>query len=220
LPGHGLTGEFVSRDYSRRVMIDTLYELLDHLNIGSASLVGNSLGGGIAWQAALKRPSRVNSLFLIAPSGAPKKSSSQSNIGFKILASKWGQALMQKITPRPLIEKSLIQTVADPTLITDTMTDRYWELLKMQGNRRAMVDLVHSDRNTKAFDQLSEINTPTLLVWGQDDHLLPVDMIRQFEKSLSVSQSLILTNIGHLPQEEAVDTLAKEVIGFCGVYQC
>ncbi len=220
LPGHGLTGEFKQRDYSRHVMIVTLFELLDELNIESATLVGNSLGGGIAWQAALAEPTRVNALVLLAPSGAKRTQPSQSNIGFQILSSKLGQTLMQKITPRFLIAKSLEQTVQDQRLVSEEMTDRYWELLKMQGNRQAMVDLVHSDRNEEAFTRLHQIKVPCLLVWGQNDQLLPVDMIRQFEESLNVSQSVILTNIGHLPQEEAVDTLATEINAFCGAYQC
>lgn len=220
LPGHGLTGEFLKRDYSRTVMVDSLFELLTQLRVPSATLVGNSLGGGIAWQAAVRKSDRVKALILLAPSGAKHNTPSESNIGFRILSTELGQALMQKITPRVLIEKSLTQTVVDPALITEQMTDRYWHLLTMQGNRRAMVDLVHSDRNVEAFDALSNLMTPTLLVWGEEDRLLPVDMIRQFEEALNVSQSAVLTNIGHLPQEEAVVTLAKLISEFCEVTGC
>ena len=70
LPGHGLTGANAARDYSREAMVFSIWSLMDHLSITAATLVGNALGGSVAWAAALDMPKRVRSLVLLAPSGA------------------------------------------------------------------------------------------------------------------------------------------------------
>ncbi|MBX2847202.1 MAG: alpha/beta hydrolase [Acidiferrobacterales bacterium] len=215
LPGHGLTGAFKARDYSNAIMTETVLELIDHLGLEKVVLMGNSLGGKVAWTTAVEQPSRVQALILLAPSGAQRVSEGKSNIGFKILRSWIGQQLMQKISPRFLIEKSLKQTVTDSDLVTQEMVDRYWQLLLMEGNRQAIVDLRNSDQGADKFRLLSEVAAPSLIVWGENDGILPIDMIRQFESRMSESQSLRLTNIGHLPQEESVDTLSERVKAFC-----
>ncbi len=220
LPGHGLTGASTDRDYSRRAFVKSILSVLDHLNIASATLVGNSLGGAVSWQAALEASDRVDSLILLAPAGAKRNQPSKSNIGFKILANGLGQRLLKKITPRFIIERSLIQTVKDKNLVTDKMVTRYWELLKMKGNRQAMIDLVKSKQDSGNLALSEPLSTPALIIWGQNDELLPVDMIRQFEKVLIDNQSHILPNIGHLPQEEAVDTVAELILTFCQHNQC
>ena len=126
LPGHGLTGVNPERDYSRKAMVNAVWAVMDHLGIEKASLVGNSLGGAVAWSSALDKPQRVKSLVLIAPSGAPRQKASQSNIGFKILRTELGQMLMKKVSPRFIIKKSLLQTVAKPEIVNELMVDRYW----------------------------------------------------------------------------------------------
>ncbi len=220
LPGHGLTGKVSSNDYSRQVMIDAVIELMDHLGVDSASLVGNSLGGGIAWQTAIMHPTRVRALMLLAPSGAQRTTKSNSNLGFKLLGSRLGRALMKKLTPRFVIARSLKQTVVDDSIVTEAMVDRYWTLLRMQGNRQAMIDLRNSDRAPHLFQQIDQLSQPTIIVWGENDQILPSDMIRQFQTRMRHAQSLVLTNIGHLPQEEAVDTLAEGIMTFCQSYNC
>lgn len=220
LPGHGLTGEFKSRDYSDTVMVSTMIELLDALNVEKATLVGNSLGGRVALKAALAKPDLVNALILLAPGGAKRQSKAPSNIGFKILKSSIGQKLMQKIAPRFLVKRSLEQTIFDKSLVSDALTDRYWELLLNQGNRRAIVDLAKSNKHTHIMDKLTNINVASLIIWGKSDNILPVDMIRQFESQLNVSQSVLYDEIGHLPQFEAVDTLTEQVISFCSDHKC
>lgn len=220
LPGHGLTGVNPERDYSRKTMVNAIWAVMDHLGIEQASLIGNSLGGAIAWASALDKPQRVNSLVLIAPSGAPRQKISQSNIGFKILQTKAGQMLMKKVSPRFIIKKSLLQTVAKPEIVSEPMVDRYWELLRMQGNRQAMIDLANTPRNTDAWKRLKTIDHPSLVIWGDADGLLPVEMSTVFERELSNVEIQRLKNIGHLPMEEAVSDVSKFISDFCMINVC
>lgn len=220
LPGHGLTGANPERDYSRKAMVGAVWAVMDHLGIEQANLVGNSLGGSIAWAAALDKPKRVKSLVLIAPSGAPRQKTSKSNIGFKILQSQVGQILMKKISPRFIIKKSLLQTVAKPDIVSEPMVDRYWELLRMQGNRQAMIDLANTPRNIDAWRRFKTIDHASLVIWGDADGLLPVEMSNVFERELQNVDVRRLKNVGHLPMEEAVLEVSELISGFCVINGC
>jgi len=186
------------RDYSRQAMVSSVWRLLDHLKISSATLVGNSLGGAVAWAGALDQPERVKSLILLAPSGAPRNAPSKSNVGFKILRTSIGQAVMKKISPRSIIKTSLYQTVAVPEIVTEAMVDRYWELLRLAGNRQAMIDLANTSRDKHAWKQLSSITVPTLIVWGEEDEVLPVTMIVTFDNEIEDARVLRLKNVGQV----------------------
>jgi pimeloyl-ACP methyl ester carboxylesterase len=220
LPAHGLTGSNADRDYSHQAMVESIWRVLDHLDILSATMVGNSLGGAIAWASALDRPEKIKALILIAPSGAPRLIASKSNIGFKIMRTSIGRALMKKITPRSIIKASLQQTVAVPEIVTEQMVDRYWELLRMQGNRQAMIDLANTPKDNDAWTGLSNIGVPTLVIWGERDGVLPVTMNITFNNEIEGAKVVVLENIGHLPMEEAVDEVSKQVIGFCNTVDC
>ena len=220
LPGHGLTGENKQRDYSHAAMYGVIWRLMDHLEIDSATLAGNSLGGAVAWLAALDRPEKVDALILLAPSGAPSDIKAKSNIGFKIMKTAWGKVLMTKITPRFLVMKSLLQTVENKEIINDAVVDRYWELLRMKGNRQAMVDLAQIPRVVADRQLLSKVSQPTLIVWGREDGLLPFQMSVIFSNEIANSHLVALDNIGHIPMEEDVDSVSREILEFCVKRKC
>ena len=71
VPGFGLTGPPSSGEYTAERMLKVLDLLLDHLDVSKASIVGNSLGGYIAWNYALLKPERVEKLVLIDPACYP-----------------------------------------------------------------------------------------------------------------------------------------------------
>ncbi|UCH10746.1 MAG: alpha/beta fold hydrolase, partial [Fidelibacterota bacterium] len=74
LPGFGLTGPRPDADYSLSEYVGFMDALLDELGVERAILVGNSLGGGIAWEYSLAHPSRVEGLILIDAVGYPRDS--------------------------------------------------------------------------------------------------------------------------------------------------
>lgn len=214
LPGHGLSGKRSDRDYSMPVLVEAVKLVMDELDINSATLVGNSLGGAVAWEASLTLDNRVKSLILIAPSGAPRKVKSQSNIGFKLLGSFIGPFIVETFTPRFIIKSSLEQTVFDSDLISSEMVDRYWELLRLAGNRQAMLDLSRSPKREQAWRVLKNISKHTLIIWGDSDPLLPVEMAETFSNEIPKNKLVVLKNVGHLPMEEAINDVYDAILDF------
>ena len=78
LPGFGLTGPDPGGDYSDERNIAVLCALLDRLGIERTSVVGNSIGGRLAWKLAALRPTRVERLVLISPDGFSSPGSGSS----------------------------------------------------------------------------------------------------------------------------------------------
>jgi pimeloyl-ACP methyl ester carboxylesterase len=215
--GHGLTGPDPAHDYSRANYVADILEVADKLGLQQFILGGNSMGGKHALAFAVAHPERVKGLVLVDGSGGPmlkletkKKGKDDSgNIGFTIARMPGVNLLVEQITPRSLIAQSLEQSVSVKSIVTEDMIDRYWELLRYPGNRRATLK-----RFSQPYDPLTEVEiagvtTPTLILWGEEDRIIPVEAGRWLAKTMPNAALVTYPKIGHLPQEEAVEvTLA------------
>ncbi|GGY46924.1 alpha/beta fold hydrolase [Parvularcula lutaonensis] len=200
-PGHGLTGPHPERDYTYAGMADGLDAIFAAEGVSDAVLVGNSMGGWVAWRDALENPHRVRALVLVDAAGIPAAVKPESNLGFRLLQSPLGRIAMRRLTPRAAIRQSLVDTVGDPAVVTDEMVDRYWELLRFPGNRQAAGDQFTSPRQDLS-DRLGEIEQPTLVVWGAKDRLIPVENAAIFTERMPNAQAVIFDELGHIPMEE------------------
>lgn len=212
LPGHGFSSAPAQPSFEH--FVDVCEELLEHLGIDSAIWVGNSLGGGIAWRAALFKPERVAALVLLDPSGAPRTKPAKSNIGFKLLANPVARFLGQSITPRSLIERSLIGSVANPATVTEERVDRYWELLRLPGNRSALANLASLRRSDNNWARIGEIKQATLIVWGAEDQVTPAENAPLFQAAMQNAELTVYDGVGHLPMIEAPMKLAEDINRF------
>ena len=207
--GHGLTGPDPRHDYSRDNYVEDIREVADRLGLKTFILGGNSMGGKHALAFAVRYPERLTGLVLVDGSGGPmldqpkddKKDS--GNIGFTIARMPGINLLVEQITPRSLIAKSLEQSVSVKSVASEAAVDRYWEMLRYPGNRRATLE-----RFSLPYDPLSEaeiagVKTPTLILWGEEDRLIPVAAGRWLDKVMPDSTLVVYPKIGHLPQEEA-----------------
>ena len=209
--GHGLTGPDPKDDYSRDNYVEDILQVADTLGLQSFILGGNSMGGKHALAFAAAHPERVAGLVLVDSGGGPmlklaakKEDEDSGNIGFKIARMPGINLLAEQITPRSLIAQSLEQTVSVKSIVTPAMIDRYWELLRYPGNRRATFIRFSLPYDPLTEAQIAGITAPTLILWGEEDRLIPVEAGQWLAKTMPSNQLVIYPGIGHLPQEEAV----------------
>ncbi|MDZ4139453.1 MAG: alpha/beta hydrolase, partial [Erythrobacter sp.] len=171
---------------------------------------GNSMGGKHALAFAITHPDRVSGLVLVDASGGPmpqdkaaKKNNGGGNIGFRIARMPGVNRLAEQITPRNLIAQSLEQSVSVKSIITEQMIDRYWELLRYPGNRRATLKRFGYPYESLTEAEIAGVTAPTLILWGEQDRLIPVAAGQWLAKVMPTAQITVYPNIGHLPQEEA-----------------
>jgi pimeloyl-ACP methyl ester carboxylesterase len=202
LPGYGLTGPFPNRDYSMQHYVGFIDDFLKTNGIKRCILGGNSLGGGIAWRYALEQPDRVTKLILIDASGYPVTAKSRP-LAFELAELPLLKHLFKFITPKSVARASIKNVYADKSKVTEALVDRYFELTLRAGNRQAFVDRLSQNVTSQDFKNIVTIQQATLIIWGDKDELIPVNMAYRFKEDIVQSELVILENVGHLPMEEA-----------------
>ncbi|MDA7788098.1 alpha/beta hydrolase [Sphingomonadaceae bacterium] len=119
--------------------------------------------------------------------------------------------LITQITPRSLIEQSLEQSVSNKAVVTDEAVDRYWEMLRYPGNRQATLDRFGTQRVPFEEADVAAVEVPALIIWGEEDTLIPFAAAAWFENALPNATSVSYAGIGHLPMEEAPDRTAADL---------
>ena len=213
-PGHGLTGRHPRDDYSAQGMFEAVAAVVEATGVEQFAIAGNSMGGWVAWRYVLARPENVSALILIDASGAPSAPNAEKRtlyLGARIMRWSVGRFLGQFVTPRSVIRQSLLDSMADEAGVTEEMVDRYWELLRYPGNRRAAGLLAKVDRESSYGPRLSEVTVPTLILWGAEDRVIPPDNARTFHQMIPNSELQIFDGVGHLAMEEAPERSAKAI---------
>jgi pimeloyl-ACP methyl ester carboxylesterase len=199
LPGAGLSEPDPSGDYTDARTVELLSALMDRLGIARASLIGNSIGGRIAWTFAAKKPERVTKLVLISPDGF-------ASPGIAYGRKPEVPALvhvMRYVLPKPLVRTNLAAAYGDPAALSEETLDRYYDLMLAPGVRGAMIARMEQSVRTDPVPLLSRIKVPVLLVWGAKDAMIPVSNAADYEKALPDSRLVTFPDLGHVPQEEA-----------------
>jgi len=201
LPGFGLTGPDPSGDYSDERSILLLERLLDQLGLARVSVIGHSMGGRIAWRFAAARPSRVERLVLIAPDG------------FQSMGRDYGEApeipwvmgVMRYTLPTLMVRQSLEPAYVDRSLVTDELVARYRDMMLAPGTRGAILDRMRQAVLADPGPLLPRIEAPVLLVWGEQDRMVPVTNAADYEALLPNARRVTFPDLGHVPQEEGPD---------------
>jgi pimeloyl-ACP methyl ester carboxylesterase len=200
-PGHGLSGAMPDNDYRDPRTHRLLLALLDSLRITRATLAGNSMGGRVAWSFTAEHPERVERLVLVSPDGF-------ASPGFaydKPAEVPAVLGVMRWILPRVMLRANLAPAYADPTRLSDTVVRRYHDLMLAPGNRQALLTRMQQTMLTDPLPRLQRIIVPTLLLWGEQDQMIPVSNAQDYLNAIPQAQLVKLAELGHLPFEEAPD---------------
>jgi pimeloyl-ACP methyl ester carboxylesterase len=209
LPGFGLTGPFTggpdspypADDYHDDTLARFTLDLIDSLRVQRFSIVGNSLGGEVAWRVALKAPERAQSLVLVDSAGyefTPKR----VPIGFLVARLPVLGALAEYFLPRSAVAMSLQGVYGHPERVSQAQIDRYFELTLRDGNRHAFRLRVKQLELGKGAALIPQLRLPTLVMWGGQDRLIPPANAAAFLRDIPGSRLVQFDDLGHIPQEE------------------
>jgi len=199
LPGNGLSSPDPSGDYSDPRTIALIIALLDQLGVTKTAVLGNSIGGRIAWRFAAAHPERLSKLILVSPDGFASPGfdyGKAPDVPLMVEAMRW-------TLPKWLLKPSLAPAYVDRSVMTDALTTRYHELMLGPGARGAMIARMAQTVLVDPRPLLRSITAPTLLLWGEQDQLIPFANSADYLAALPNARLVPLPRIGHLPQEEA-----------------
>jgi pimeloyl-ACP methyl ester carboxylesterase len=209
-PGSGLSEPDRTGDYSDARSLTLVKALMRQMGIDRAVLIGNSMGGRIAWKFAAAYPALVSKLVLISPDGF-------ASPGFE-----YGQTpkvpavaqLMKYFLPKIILRANLRAAYADPARLGDAQLDRYYDLLLAPGNRIAMIARMQQTVLETPVPLLQRIQAPTLLLWGEADHMIPHSNAAEYLRALRNAKLVSFPDLGHIPQEESPEESVRPVEQF------
>lgn len=213
LPGHGLTGVNPAGVYDNISYVRIVDALMTRLGIAKAVIGGNSMGGGVAWMFALAHPGKTEALLLVDAGGQPYSKSDEVPLGFKLMKMPVIKEMARLIAPRSIFESSIGSSMSVKSKIDDALIDRYWELNRYPGNREATMKRFGDPRSMKSGtkEQLAAIKVPVMIMWGEEDNLIPVSSAKWFAEALPGAKLVIYPKVGHIPMEEVPDESAADV---------
>lgn len=210
LPGFGLTGADPTGNYSDARGLAVLAAAMDALGVQRAALVGNSLGGKLAWMFAAAHPERVTKLVLVSPDGF-------ASPGFDYGKKAEVPAMMRLlpyVLPSAMLRMTIAPAYADPAALTDATLARYRDMMLAPGVRRAMLARMGQVVVEPPEPLLRRIEAPTLLLWGEADAMIPFRNARDYLAAIPDCRLMALPGLGHVPQEEAPERSLAPVLAF------
>jgi pimeloyl-ACP methyl ester carboxylesterase len=199
LPGSGLSLPDPTGDYSDKRSLQIINALMDQLGLARASLVGNSIGGRIAWKFAGTYPARTDKLVLVSPDGFASPGFEYGKTPEVPVMVK----LMRYALPQAMLTMSLKPAYANPETMTDAMATRYHDMMLAPGSRDALLSRMAQTVLVEPLPILKQITAPTLLVWGEQDGMIPFANSNDYLKAINGSKLVSFKGVGHLPHEEA-----------------
>jgi pimeloyl-ACP methyl ester carboxylesterase len=199
LAGSGLSEPDTTGDYTDARTIALLEALMNRLGVDRANVIGNSIGGRIAWKFAAAYPQRVRKLVLVSPDGF---ASPDFAYGEKPTVPAFVK-LLRYALPKALVRMNIAAAYGDPAALTEETVDRYYDLMLAPGVRQAMIERMEQSILEDPVPQLRSINAPTLLIWGEKDALIPFQNAGDYLRNLPDAKLVSFRALGHVPQEEA-----------------
>jgi len=210
LPGFGLTGPTPDNKYGIDRFCEFLNQFLKVLEISKCSIAGNSLGGWLCWEFAVRFPFRVNKMILIDSAGYISDGSYP--LPFVIAQTPVLRNVFNYV-PKAVVRRFLRQVFYDQTKVTEQVVQRYFDLFHREGNKEAFVKIANVSyvQNT---DKLNLLQMPVLVMWGEKDSWIGMDHADKFCNDLKFAEKIIYPGVGHVPMEEIPAQTANDALTF------
>ena len=210
LLGHGQSSK-PRTDYSLGAFAVGLRDLLDELGVESATVVGQSLGGGVAMQFLYQHPEYCRRLVLISSGGLGP----DVGLILRLLAAPGAEFVMPVIAPSPVLRAgNAVKSWLSAAGLRSPRGAEMWSAYSSFGDgetRHAFLRTLRSvvDYRGQAVSALNRLNLreglPILAIWGEDDNIIPVDHAYAALEARPDCRLEILPGVGHFAQVEAPD---------------
>ncbi|MEV6060110.1 alpha/beta fold hydrolase [Nocardia asteroides] len=216
-PGFGVSDDFGG--HPMVTALDAVVRFVDALGLDTVDIIGNSMGGGVALNYAIAHPERVGKVVTIG------------GIGKNIFSPGPGEGikLLQEFTEEPSRER-LIQwlhsMVYDPAMVTEELIEERWtqatDPATLDSARRMyskaafamMVKAMEASDAPPPWAMLHKVAAPTLITWGRDDRVSPLDMALIPMRTIPRAELHVFPNCGHWAMIERKDEFESAVLAF------
>jgi pimeloyl-ACP methyl ester carboxylesterase len=198
-------GPFTTRD-----MADDTLALMDELGFERAHVLGAFLGGMVAQEVALAAPSRVQGLVLAGTWAAPDGRR-------RMLLDLWKSMRESGLPTEDLIKTRLVWTLHDLTFDHQDLIDAMWQFYLEDDawqEDKVFVRQIEAALAHDSLDRLEQIQSPTLIICGEQDLLTPLHMHRQLANGIPTARLVPMAGAGHLIAAELAPRFNRLVSRF------
>jgi pimeloyl-ACP methyl ester carboxylesterase len=195
LPGFGDSDRPREYAYDSPAFARTVDEVLGKLGVGPAEVMGHSMGGGAALALAARHPERVSRLVLVSPAVYPLPLYPEH----KLMMTRLGPFLWKRLMFKAAFERSWRgRHVRVPSVITAEHVDHVWERLNRPGGREAAWAAAQVlARLTNNNADPWRVRAPTLLLWPEEDRVVPLAHGKRLVKTIPGAQLRVIPASGH-----------------------
>ena len=196
--------------YTNAEYVQLLFGLLDSLHVPDAVLVGHSMGGAIAAEAALAQPERVRALVLVDAAGLGVR------WPFMLRVARWPfvAPLFDRLRGRGATARILRSTYANPARVTSQDIDQYYAPVALPEFGRGLRGVLLHFRFDSLQGRLGGIMAPALVMWGAQDDMIPSSIGEAMASQLPHASLVRFPAAGHALPEEAPDRFNRVLLGF------
>ncbi len=213
LKGFGFTAK-PSGDYTLGTQADLVVRLLDHLQIEKAALCGQSMGGDVVLHVAVKHPARVSALILVDSTGVEIRDGKPPNPGY----TRWpviGPLITAlALSSDAVVRDGLRRCYHDKAKVTEERVAACYRVLKTRAGLSAAMATQAQAALDLTEPMIASLGQPTLILWGAQDDLVPLEAGKKFNKLIPGSRLVVFEQCGHAPQNEMPERFVKEVSEF------
>jgi pimeloyl-ACP methyl ester carboxylesterase len=218
LLGSGLSDK-PEEAYTPKRLVEFFRQFMDRLNIPHATLVGNSMGAGLAMAMALDYPERVHRLVLISGFPGQVETSIASRQYQRFLYHRpplWLAKFGNWIAGKRATEKLLKEIVYNPELISPTVIERSFHNRRRSGFLAPLYSLLDNIQSWEGQygNKFQEISQPVLLLWGDHDRVFPLEVGERVKSQLPHVEWHVIPEAGHLAQWEEPAIVNQFILSF------
>lgn len=219
LKGFGLSDKRFEEDYTHRSQADYVARVMEELGVDKAVVVGHSMGASVAAHLAVRYPDKVEKiLFVDGAVDVEDEESSLDPIGWLVRIPplrQWARFVMRWQLDEETIAERLSTAYFDPDFVTPEVEDGYLTPQRIKDWELALLGIMRdSSKNSLTSSELEGIDTPVLIIWGEEDTWVPLSRGRTLASSLEGSELSVIPLSGHLPMEEQAEQFNERLLEF------
>lgn len=199
-------------EYSPDIWVNLVNEFAQSHDYQTVTLIGNGLGGLIAAQFALKFPDKVDKLVLVDSLGQSYNlPRGRRLLNARLIGGPAFRLLFRKSSVARILKGSIY---SDPDKVTDEVAEGYYRPFLSPGAIDAYRRIGRQIPQWKLGDRFKEIAVPTLIVWGENDSITPVEDAVKLNKLITNSTLVTVPGAGHCPHEESPTKFNETLIRY------
>jgi pimeloyl-ACP methyl ester carboxylesterase len=192
-------------DYTTELFTDFLSSFFKKLKIKKTNIIGSSLGGQIIADYTSKNQDIVEKIVLISPSGIMKHSTPALDA-----------YVMAALYPDSEGAKNAFQMMAGPSQqVNQRIIEDFVERMKLPNAKMAFMSTLLGLKSAEVITKtLMKITIPTLIIWGENDPVIPIKYADEFVSSIQDCRFYMMDNCGHTPYVDEPSKFSKLVLDF------